>query len=1008
MKKNTTTVDFQEVKNEELKIIKKRRERICHEIGTETDSRLECDLVGLALSGGGIRSAITNLGVLQGLARSGIFRLVDLLSTVSGGGYIGGCLSSLLSIREKAPRSMAMKKDAYAFDSPDSRALFNSQWKNYPLRDYPADFENFTRPRRHRSTPDNGEAPYNAPFPARGQMRHLRNHSSYLFPRAMALGTDVLKGMGAVFIHTAFPLFWFISFMAVLTAIYMFVVSSCYFFHPSPAEELKKDSIILNLARNAGAAGNNSGPYRLDLNSARPSVDITIRKDDEATNKFLAPLRELQKITNAQLGGCKDLIVAGGYLVMAKGILLGLLLPLVFRLLKPWPKAVMTGNNLESHTETGEGKTIFIVTSFFLICLLMGSVRTMDIHPDKLLFIPSLFCLGALLGSLLLLAWQASCPPCRWERAGRSRVYLFSGIFLCFLALTLVLALLPGFILSGRHELILLIQAAVMAGIHYSLRKKSQAETAQIKKNKLPHFLRKIKSFSLTLLVPLFIFLSVVGIGSLINDSWLNNDWLAGKSSWQTLLGLVFCLLVLFLLISAIDFNRISHHFFYRDRLGEAFLRTFAGYADGHVVSARNAIDMPLSSLHGNCEDNLNRCAARGPYHLINATINHTASRDLAGFRRKAGVFLFSRCFTGSDRTGYVQTTAYDKINEIKLARALTVSGAAVTSVMGAAGTIAASFACTIFGVRLGFWLPNPAHLDHGPRLGAKLFKWIGLLGSELFRYTHCRGRYVYLSDGGHSGDNLGIIPLLRRRVKFIIASDAEHDPLHTFNSLNSSIRQAYVDHGIKIDLRISAANLELNDNNMCGTHHVLGRVLYPSRPWQRSWILILKNSLTGDEMAPLLNYRKKVAEFPHEITADQFFTEEQFESYRALGRHAAETVFPIDRPLFAAPSPHSPWSRLDNLCAKMEDESHKWDDIIRAISDAEQEDFSSWQAFQTAIVNNFNKMKTVMKMSESEADNTELGYLSQWLAQHESRFSEWNTEKNVPRTWEQFLKIRS
>ena len=56
--------------------------------------------VGIALSGGGIRSATFALGALQGMARHGVLRLADYMSTVSGGGYIGSCLSSLMSVRE--------------------------------------------------------------------------------------------------------------------------------------------------------------------------------------------------------------------------------------------------------------------------------------------------------------------------------------------------------------------------------------------------------------------------------------------------------------------------------------------------------------------------------------------------------------------------------------------------------------------------------------------------------------------------------------------------------------------------------------------------------------------------------------------------------------------------------------------------------------------------------------------------------------------------------------------
>jgi hypothetical protein len=57
------------------------------------------NLVGLALSGGGIRSATFALGVLQALAGRDLLRYVDYLSTVSGGGYIGTSLLWWLSGR---------------------------------------------------------------------------------------------------------------------------------------------------------------------------------------------------------------------------------------------------------------------------------------------------------------------------------------------------------------------------------------------------------------------------------------------------------------------------------------------------------------------------------------------------------------------------------------------------------------------------------------------------------------------------------------------------------------------------------------------------------------------------------------------------------------------------------------------------------------------------------------------------------------------------------------------
>jgi predicted acylesterase/phospholipase RssA len=56
----------------------------------------EVGLVGLAFSGGGIRSATFNLGILQALAKQNMLPQFDYLSTVSGGGYIGSWFSALI------------------------------------------------------------------------------------------------------------------------------------------------------------------------------------------------------------------------------------------------------------------------------------------------------------------------------------------------------------------------------------------------------------------------------------------------------------------------------------------------------------------------------------------------------------------------------------------------------------------------------------------------------------------------------------------------------------------------------------------------------------------------------------------------------------------------------------------------------------------------------------------------------------------------------------------------
>jgi hypothetical protein len=60
----------------------------------------DINAVGLALSGGGIRSATFSLGIVQVLAQRHLLQKVDYLSTVSGGGYIGSFLTSRLGSGE--------------------------------------------------------------------------------------------------------------------------------------------------------------------------------------------------------------------------------------------------------------------------------------------------------------------------------------------------------------------------------------------------------------------------------------------------------------------------------------------------------------------------------------------------------------------------------------------------------------------------------------------------------------------------------------------------------------------------------------------------------------------------------------------------------------------------------------------------------------------------------------------------------------------------------------------
>jgi Patatin-like phospholipase len=119
-------VDFNDVFRAEIAVINERRAcqkppRVAVVLEPEADDHVgepvlgpndEAKLVGLALSGGGVRSSALCLGALQALNEAGVLAQVDYLSTVSGGGYIGCSLSAgLESTRGKFPFESRVVED---------------------------------------------------------------------------------------------------------------------------------------------------------------------------------------------------------------------------------------------------------------------------------------------------------------------------------------------------------------------------------------------------------------------------------------------------------------------------------------------------------------------------------------------------------------------------------------------------------------------------------------------------------------------------------------------------------------------------------------------------------------------------------------------------------------------------------------------------------------------------------------------------------------------------------
>jgi Patatin-like phospholipase len=238
----------------------------------------------------------------------------------------------------------------------------------------------------------------------------------------------------------------------------------------------------------------------------------------------------------------------------------------------------------------------------------------------------------------------------------------------------------------------------------------------------------------------------------------------------------------------------------------------------------------------------------------------------------------------------------------ISLGTAMAISGAAVSSNMGYHSSMSLSFLLTFFNVRLGVWLGNtkatwdgkkdPFYTHEGPRYA------IGSLLNELFGLTTDDRPYVYLSDGGHFED-LGLYEMVRRRCRRILIVDGDQDGKRGFADLGNAVRKIWIDLGVRISFKESKL-LEADAETEVGgiPYFAVGTIDYLSderdvaEKQPQGHILYIKPVVRGDEhAADVIAYQRANRAFPAQSTANQWFDESQFESYRRLGHLMAEQI---------------------------------------------------------------------------------------------------------------------
>ncbi len=392
----------------------------------------------------------------------------------------------------------------------------------------------------------------------------------------------------------------------------------------------------------------------------------------------------------------------------------------------------------------------------------------------------------------------------------------------------------------------------------------------------------------------------------------------AGRSidrDWRGLAGTVFLLLLVTVPLSLrVDINEFSMHLFYRNRLIRPYLGASRTRHPIPFTGFDPDDDFPLHDIYPTLPGGGGGSPYRGPLPILNTTVNLAAGEQLAWQERKANSFFFTplhygfdpgrfrgkegrdergeeaRGERGEEGRGFRHIHRANKGKGITLGTAMAISGAAVNPNMGFHSSPALSFLLTVFNARLGWWMRNPAKRrgwdGRGPGFGltALLSELTGTMGSE--------SKFVNLADGGFF-DNLGIYELVRRRCRFILACDAEADPHLEFAALGRAIRRCRSDFGIDIEIDVDPIRKDAA-TGFSRWHCAVGAIHYAEvdENAPKGTLVYLKASLTGDEPEDLQNYQRRFPDFPHESTADQWFGESQFESYRELGYHETVELF--------------------------------------------------------------------------------------------------------------------
>ncbi|MFN0193462.1 MAG: patatin-like phospholipase family protein [Aestuariivirga sp.] len=798
--------------------------------------------IGLALSGGGIRSATVSLGVMQKLAGDGLLKHVDYLSTVSGGGYIGSALTWWLRGKHNAPQ---------AFDTQ----------------------EQFPFGTLDPANPEDRVAP--AP-----PLQYLRTQGEYLTPsRAITIWSGLAILLRAIVLNLVV---WIPAVAAVMLVLYWIGRWPVLKGLPWMVRMVAPEALT-------GAADAVGSRGQLELNQTVPAffllllllavLAVALFFAGSLGHSLLSwtskpPANGPQPEPSAQAGQAEKKAPGQALrwyswpavgIVSALGLVFAVVLvlwihPAIEPLFADRKELPDGAGDVFSQQRQIFGAILFLVLTACLAYLLWRTgrhsrLRWFGVREQNVMFL-MLAVIGVFLGLAALFAGAR-------HYGGQARAFQFLFAVSAFVFGFYLVAMLIRYFL--RYE-------------QFDVRE-SHATTQPLTVDYLHYNARRLfeRNFGRALLAA--VLLAIVGSLPLVHSyigyrvggtgAALGLIFAAGGNLWGRFAGhgrftslfivvgaALACYAVLLIGYSfAIDAtqegasathrailagsicvalfmgwfvntNHIGLHRFYRDRLMEAFL---PDYGNGWRDYAADFVNDPPTvkrPAFGNAPsrganefkvteawppaDTIEDKTLGGPYHIVNTNLVIPNSPTRHYKLRGGDNFVLSPLFFGSSATGWFRPDDTD-FGDISLASAMAISGAAANPRGGAGGrgltrNSFVSLVMSLLNVRLGYWVPNPAYAESWRRL--RLPKrpnhfWPGgsyALGNAAGYGYREDSLWLELADGGHF-ENLALYELVRRRCGLIIVCDGGQDNASSYADFVTAIQRIGEDFGARIHL---------------------------------------------------------------------------------------------------------------------------------------------------------------------------------------------------------------